>query len=85
MNNPKNMEKKDEVRIDLLLAESNDIEKGCYRMEFPVVAFTKITPDEVDFFIDTLLKYICQEWTEWEDTKKSLENLKEEIKKFLNI
>ena len=78
------MENKDEVRIDLLLAESNDIEKGCYRMEFPVVAFTKITPDEVDFFIDTLLKYICQEWTEWEDTKKSLENLKEEIKKFLN-
>ena len=79
-----NMENKDEVRIDLLLAESNDIEKGDVGMEFPVAAFLKIGPEDVDFFIETLLKYICQEWSEWKDTRKSLEILKEDIKKFLN-
>lgn len=77
------MIEKDEVRIDLLLAESNDCEKGYVGMEFPVAAFLKIGPEDADFFIETLLKYICQEWTEWEDTRKCLENLKEEIKKFL--
>ena len=71
------MENKDEVRIDLLLAESNDIEKLDYGMEFPVAAFLKIGPEDVDFFIETLLKYIVPHWSERGIIKKELMDQKE--------
>lgn len=78
------MENKNEVRIELLLAEYNDMERLDYGMEFPVAAFVKMGPEETSLFIETLLKYTCPKCSEWEETKRILEDRKEEIYKFLN-